>query len=178
MTSPHLYSRCYSCSRLAKDMLSDKQCCLSARISFVSSCIMMAARENCYCSSLHFAFYSMKPNEVMLISDSFTRDATLKTQTLKSIGQWDRFAVSSDWVRRLGYTQENVLICPFRCYRQKTKATAEYSVHAQWACCAMQWLLSFDHSLIWLVIVNHAFHIPLFSSSQFSSYCNGHSFYV
>lgn len=49
-------------------------------------------------------------------------------QTLRSIGQWDRFAFSSDRDWRFGYTQENVLICPFRCYRQKTKATAELRI--------------------------------------------------
>lgn len=83
-----------------KDMLSDKQCCLSAELSFVNSCIMMAVREICNYSSLHFTFYSMKPNEVKLISDSFTGDATLKTLRLKSVRQCDGFASSSDQVRK------------------------------------------------------------------------------
>lgn len=74
---------------------------LFADLSFVNSCIMMAVREICNYSSLHFTFYSMKPNEIMLISDSFTGDATLKTLRLKSIGQCDGFAFPSDQVKRV-----------------------------------------------------------------------------
>lgn len=76
-----------------KDMLSDKQCCLSAELSFVNSCIMMAVREIWNYSSLHFTFYSMKPNEVMLISDSFTGDATKDTEAEKRRTMW--------WIRFL-----------------------------------------------------------------------------
>lgn len=87
---------------------SDKQCCLSAELSFVNYCIMMAVREICNYSSLHFTFYSMEPNEVMLISDSFTGDTTLKTLRLKSIRQCHGFAFSSDQVRRVWYTHEKM----------------------------------------------------------------------
>lgn len=45
--------------------------------------MMMAVRKIYNYWSLHFTFYSMKLNEVMLISDLFTRDAALKTSWLK-----------------------------------------------------------------------------------------------
>lgn len=161
-------------------MLSDKQCYLSAELSFVNSCIMMAAREICNYSSLHFAFYSMKPNEVMLISDSFTRDATLKTQRLKSIGQWDQFAFSSDQVWRLWYTHKKMSLFVLldvtdRKQKDRRPQLSILLMHNELVvrCGSVA-------SRFWSLynLTCHSQSRLSRSSLQFSTYCNGHYFYI